>query len=92
MRNVTTVVPVLITNCQVSLYPKIGPVTAQMTTIATAIRNVVGFPEIRAVASASRPNQSPDFDVATYCLLEDWRACGGLVGENLISGRLHVSG
>jgi hypothetical protein len=38
------VVPVLITNCQVSLNPKIGPEAAQTTITETAPINVRGFP------------------------------------------------
>src|SRR3569832_358869 len=64
IRKVTMVVPVLITNCQVSLKPNRGPVTAQMTTMATAIRKVVGLPLTREVATARRANQPPlDCDV-----------------------------
>jgi hypothetical protein len=44
MRNVTIVVPVLITSCQVSDHPKKGPEPAQSTTIATAIANEIGAP------------------------------------------------
>ena len=40
MRNVTIVVPVLITSCHVSLKPNIGPVTAHMTITSTANPNV----------------------------------------------------
>jgi hypothetical protein len=44
MRNVTIVVPVLITNCHVSENPKMGPVTAQTTMEAHAKANVEGRP------------------------------------------------
>jgi hypothetical protein len=36
------VVPVLMTSCQVSLKPKIGPVTSQTTTTAHAAKNAAG--------------------------------------------------
>jgi hypothetical protein len=39
IKNVMMVVPVLITSCHVSLKPKIGPVTAQMTINNNAKRN-----------------------------------------------------
>src|ERR1700726_4151567 len=45
MRKVTTVVPVLMTSCQVSLKLKIGPVTAQVTTTAVARKKMAGFPQ-----------------------------------------------
>ncbi len=54
MRKVTIVVPVLITSCQVSLKPKTGPVAAQITTMATAVANVAGFPDAFATAIAMR--------------------------------------
>jgi hypothetical protein len=57
IRNVTIVVPVLMTSCQVSLKPNKRTVIAQTSTTATASRKVVGRPEIREVATASRANQ-----------------------------------
>ena len=39
MRNVTMVVPVLITSCHVSEQPNIGPLMAQITTMPTAVMN-----------------------------------------------------
>ena len=42
IRNVMIVVPVLMTSCQVSLKPKNGPLTAQITMIARAAQNVAG--------------------------------------------------
>ena len=42
MRNVTMVVPVLMTSCQVSLNLNNGPVKAQSTMTATAIPKVDG--------------------------------------------------
>jgi hypothetical protein len=44
------VVPVLITNCHVSLNPKTGPKNAQMTITATAPINVRGLPAAVDVA------------------------------------------
>jgi hypothetical protein len=44
IRKVTMVVEVLMTSCHVSLKPNSGPVAAQITTSATAIRNVSGLP------------------------------------------------
>src|ERR1041384_7240894 len=59
IRNVTMVVPVLITSCHVSLKWKIGPVVAHSTMMATATTNAVGWPAVRAVHFAKREN----FDV-----------------------------
>lgn len=56
MRNVTIVVPVLMTSCQVSLKAKTGPTTAQSTMTPTAAPNVIGLPLRRAVFFASRVN------------------------------------
>src|SRR4051812_47357658 len=60
MRNVTIVVPVLMTSCQVSLNPNIGPVTAQTTMIAAATVNADGLPVVRAVHLANRENHDRD--------------------------------
>src|SRR5215813_9230649 len=60
MRNVTIVVPVLMTNCHVSLKPKTGPVPAQTTITVTATRNATGRPVTRAVHLAKRVNQDLD--------------------------------
>jgi hypothetical protein len=62
-KTIRKVTMVVMTSCQVSLKPKIGPVTAHTITTATANKKVTGLPEIRAVITASRPNQSP-FDRA----------------------------
>ena len=51
------VVPVLMTSCQVSLKPKIGPVIAHRTTMAAARANVDRRPESCAVFFANRVNQ-----------------------------------
>jgi hypothetical protein len=56
MRNVTIVVPVFTTSCQVSLKPNAGPVMAQMRRTATARANVAGRPDARAVRWAKRVN------------------------------------
>src|SRR6202035_2862492 len=56
MRKVTTVVPVLMTSCQVSLKLKIGPVTAQVTTTAVARKKMAGFPQKSEAWRAKRPN------------------------------------
>jgi hypothetical protein len=46
---VTIVVPVLITNCHVSLNLNIGPVTPQTMMIKPAMMNAAGWPVARAV-------------------------------------------
>ena len=54
IRKVMMVVPVLITSCQVSLNPKIGPVAAQTATIPRQAMKVHGLPAILAVRVAKR--------------------------------------
>jgi hypothetical protein len=54
MRNVTIVVPVLMTSCQVSENPKIGPVIAQTRTIARASPKAGTVPVNRVAAEAKR--------------------------------------
>jgi hypothetical protein len=44
IRNVTIVVPVLMTSCHVSENPKIGPVMAQMTITPTARTKAMDVP------------------------------------------------
>ena len=44
IRNVTIVVEVLITSCQVSLKPNSGPVSAQTITNVVAVRKASGWP------------------------------------------------
>src|SRR5437870_11931059 len=44
IRNVTIVVPVLITSCQVSEKPNYGSVTSQATMISAAARKAIGCP------------------------------------------------
>src|SRR5437773_2588399 len=58
MRNVTIVVAVLITSCQVSENPKIGPVMPQTRIATTATRNAQGEPTAVAVAAESLRNFS----------------------------------
>src|SRR5436190_22603637 len=53
IRKVTMVVAVLITSCQVSLNPKIGPVKAQITMVKRAIPNASGWPAARALFRAN---------------------------------------
>src|ERR1043165_8948631 len=52
------VVPVLMTSCQVSLKPKMGPVAAHTTTIKTAPRKMTGLPHHSDVLRAKLSNQS----------------------------------
>src|SRR5215212_5331299 len=56
MRKVTMVVPVLMINCQVSEYPKIGPVAAQTRITITQSANVIGRPDSFATAAAKAVN------------------------------------
>src|SRR3954463_15660383 len=56
IRNVTMVVPVLMTSCHVSDQPKKGPEIAQMRTTATAITNVIGDPTCCSIQRANRSN------------------------------------
>ena len=58
MRNVTIVVPVLITSCQVLENPNTGPSIAHATTQVAAIRNAQGLPIRSATRMAVRANQS----------------------------------
>src|SRR5213592_5029282 len=61
MRNVTIVVPVLITSCQVSEKWKSGPVASHVSTTSVATRKDKGRPAQREVALATRVNQDRDF-------------------------------
>ena len=56
MRNVTIVVPVSMTSCQVSEKPKSGPVTAHTITTAAASEKVDARPAAWEVRLASSPN------------------------------------
>ena len=52
MRKVIMVVPVLMTNCQVSEYSKTGPVINQIRIVIMAITNAVELPACRVVHRA----------------------------------------
>ena len=54
IRNVNTVVPVLITSCQVLENPKIGPETAHPTTMTIAAKNATEWPAQRETRDANR--------------------------------------
>ena len=54
MRNVTMVVPVLMTSCQVSENANKGPLIAQIATAATAMKKAAGVPMAAAVVSHQR--------------------------------------
>ena len=56
IRNVTIVVPVLMTSCQVSEKPKIGPVMPHTSTTATAPTKANGVPAAREHQRAKRVN------------------------------------
>ena len=72
----TIVVPVLITSCQVSLNPNIGPVMAQTRIIRTARRNAAGWPVARAVHFENRENGDEELNTLASAF-EFWfdRAC-----------------
>src|SRR6476660_1762768 len=55
IRNVTMVVPVLITSCHVSENPKSGPLTAHTRTMPAAVMNVDARPAASEVLLASSP-------------------------------------
>jgi len=58
IKNVTMVVPVLMTSCQVSLYSKRVPVAAHATTIRTAAMKTTGLPQVVAALRAKASNHS----------------------------------
>ena len=58
LRKVTIVVPVLITNCQLSLYSRRGPVHAQIMISKRDSTNVVGLPAIVATNFAKLGNDN----------------------------------
>jgi hypothetical protein len=58
IRNVTMVVPVFITSCQVSEKWKIGPTVAQMTIMAPAPANAHFDPSHPEAEAANFPNAS----------------------------------
>jgi hypothetical protein len=57
-KNVTTEVPVLITNCHVSEYRKSQPVDAQMIVTAMPAKNAQGEPTMSAATRAHFRNAS----------------------------------
>src|SRR5689334_8228176 len=62
IRNVTIVVPVLITSCQVLEKPRSGPVQAQTTRTATAATKTQGWPNtfaVREVNLVKKPTLLP---------------------------------
>ena len=63
------VVPVFITNCQVSLNPKTGPVIPQTTIVRNARTNVTGLPVTLAVAFENRV-KNDCFAVGIFCFAE----------------------
>jgi hypothetical protein len=72
---VTIVVPVLMTNCQVSLKLNIGPVMPQTIMIKAAMMNAAGWPVARAVRLAKWEKGDEEyitapfaFRLAVYCL------------------------
>src|ERR1044071_5150729 len=68
IRNVTMVVPVLMTSCHVSLKPKRGPVTAQTMMVPAAMAKARGGAAARAVHLAKFVNHVVDFDGLIYLL------------------------
>jgi hypothetical protein len=61
IRNVTIVVPVLMTSCHVSLKPKKGPEMAHNIRTAVASENAPGRPAARDVHLANRVKMEGDF-------------------------------
>src|SRR5262245_52126588 len=59
MRKVTIVVPVLMTSCHVSEYPKIGPTIAHDTMTPSAIAKAPVLPAHLVTVSESASNASP---------------------------------
>src|SRR3954466_8443916 len=57
MRNVMMVVPVLMINCQVSEYLKIGPVTSQTNIVHTAIIKAAELPVALVAQLEKRSNK-----------------------------------
>ena len=76
MRKVTTVVPVLITSCHVSLKWKMGPVNSHATMTTTASRNAEGRPAAREIALAKLTKAEWDFvgRMSENCDPADWLA------------------
>src|SRR5262245_128871 len=90
IRKVTMVVPVLMTSCQVSLYPKNGPVTAHTKITPTATPKAAGRPVAREVVLARRVNHDWDFTGRIGILLAGGRRrerhrCAGMRPPRRIS-------
>src|SRR5690348_15778524 len=68
IKNVTIVVPVLMTSCHVSLKWKSGPVTPHTMTINTARMNAYDEPALR-LAQFANLTKKDDFSIATACFL-----------------------
>src|SRR3989442_6057369 len=77
IRNVTIVVLVLMTSCQVSLKWKIGPVTAHTAMTAPASTNAEGWPVACDVALAKLVNHDEDL----VGLMSDLRVGNGRTGR-----------
>ncbi len=69
-----TVVPVLMTSCQVSLNRNNGPVTSQARITPTASTKAVGLPVTFAVAFARRVNRDRDFVGRIWLVLPSGKA------------------
>src|SRR3954463_5025353 len=82
IRNVTMVVPVLMTSCQVSENPKMGPVTAHTTITNTAMSRATGDPS--ALMQPSTALLNVDFIAADSIVPRTTR--------NRYAHRLRVSG
>src|ERR1043165_3005156 len=68
IRNVMIVVPVLITNCQVSEKSNIGPVIAQTTTVPAANKKATELP-VAFVAHSANRSKKPFFFLPSAFLL-----------------------
>lgn len=68
MRNVTIVVPVLMTSCHVSEKPNSGPEITHTKTTETAATNAYGLPVARDVQRANRVKSPECFPLSsTLC-------------------------
>src|SRR3989442_6787072 len=72
MRNVITVVAVLMMSCQVSLKRKIGPVIAHAAITNTATVKASGLPAAFAVHLVKRVNHDLDLVGLMYCRLQQF--------------------
>lgn len=68
------VVLVLMTNCQVSLKLKMGPVRPQIIMIERAKKNVDGSPARCAAAFANRLNQECFLFIQCYHRIREWQS------------------